>query len=370
LLNAQVEGAVAGDYIVVMEDAIPSATVDSVAAQATADGGTVTQRYGSAVTGFAATLPVEALAAVRSASGVAYVEPDTVATTVATAGADGTDDVQPGPPWGLDRIDQRKIRYDDEYRWKRDGTGVNVYVISTGIRFSHEEFEGRAITGPDFYQPDEDSSDCTGDGTSFASVIGGRTYGVAKGATLVALRVTNCDGEGTASDTLAAIDWVTANAEDRGVISLNQQFSPSEALNDAVAAAYAAGIPSTVPAGNFEQDSCVLSPQQEPTAITVAATDFDDTEAFFSSHGECVDIYAPGVDITTAWTGSDTATALYTATEPAAAHVAGALAKLIEKFPAATAEELTDTLIDRSTKDKLTDLGPGSPNQLLFSRKH
>ena len=229
-------------YIVVVDAAAGPQVASAVADAAVSAGATIGHTYSAAIHGFSATLPTPVLAAVLAADGVAYVARD-AAAVLEPSGARGPDGVQPDPPWNLDRIDQRNLPLNETYKWHKSGAGVTAYVIDSGIRFTHTDFEGRAVSGPDFYDDDDDSADCNGHGTHVAGTLGGTTYGVAKDVSLVGIRVLGCAGTGMVSDVLAAFDWVIANSEGRSVINLSMQFGgPNQAIDDAIAAAFAEGI--------------------------------------------------------------------------------------------------------------------------------
>jgi serine protease len=367
VLGAGSAQAVPDSYIVVLRDTATAADVESTIAAAAAAGGTVEHNLRT-INGFTGHLPVGALDVVRRAAGVRYVEQDTRASLdLPTAPGSVQDHTT---VWGLDRIDQRDLPINRRYHYNDTGRGVTAYVIDTGIRVTHAQFDGRASSGYDFVDDDDDASDCHGHGTHMAGTLGGATYGVAKKVGLVAVRTIDCNGFGDVSDTIAGVDWVIDNAVGPSLITMSVRFNANQTLDDLVKAAFDADIPSAVAAGNFDQSACDESPMREPTANTVAATTSVDSEADFSNDGPCVDIYAPGVGVLSAWNTSDTAIEVLDGTSTASAHVAGAIALLLDKQPHLTAAQVSKLLAQRCTRDRISDLGPGSPNCLLFTKKY
>ncbi|MGI2260573.1 S8 family serine peptidase [Shewanella sp. GXUN23E] len=268
--------------------------------------------------------------------------------------------------WGLDRVDQRELPLDGNYDYQHDGSGVTAYIIDTGVLNSHHEFGGRAVSGYDFYDDDPDATDCHGHGTHVAGTIGGSTWGMAKNVNLVGLRVLSCGGYGSTTEVIQALNWINSNRTGPAVANISLQFSASQALNDAVNAAVAAGINVVVAAGNWSTDACSVSPAGASNAITVAASDRDDSRAGWSNYGSCIDIFAPGVDITSAMIGSDTNTATWSGTSMASPHVAGAVALMLAGRPHLQPVELRNELIERATKNKISNPA-GSANRLLYS---
>jgi subtilisin family serine protease len=218
---------------------------------------------------------------------------------------------------------------------------VHAYVIDTGVRTTHTDFGGRASSGYDFVDNDSDASDCNGHGTHVAGTIGGTSYGVAKGVSLVAVRVLDCGGSGTYAGVIAGVDWVTANAVRPAVANMSLGGGKSTALNDAVRSSINAGVVYALAAGNSNADACNSSPSSTVEALTVGATDNTDTRASWSNWGSCVDLFAPGVNITSAWGTGDNATNTISATSMATPHVAGAAARYLATNPCASAADVT-----------------------------
>jgi subtilisin family serine protease len=291
---------------------------------------------------------------------VAFVEKDGLASIDAT---------QTSSPWGLDRIDQRGATLDQKYTYDTDGTGVNAYVIDTGIRFSHQEFEGRARLGFNAIgDPRNSAGDCLGHGTHVAGTIAGKTYGVAKKANLIAVNVFPCDGGGftAISNIIAGIDWVTRNHVKPAVVNMSISGGASDAQDLAVRNSINAGITYVIAAGNLAIDAGLASPARVTQAITVGASDSNNARANFSNFGGAVDVFAPGVNILSAYHTSDSATAGLAGTSMASPHVAGAVARFLQNNRTATPAQAEAYIVNNATPGVITDLR-GSPNRLLFT---
>ncbi len=340
--------------------------VQEVSAAATAAGGTVTFTYRHALKGFAAALPSAALDAVRSSSGVDYVQADAAVSLPETPSA--ADGVQPNPTWGLDRVDQRDLPLNDEYVYDNNGKGVKVYILDTGIRTTHNEFGTRASSGFDAIDGGT-ADDCHGHGTHVAGTVAGATYGVAKKARVVAVRVLDCGGSGPYSGVIAGVDWVTGDAPKKAIANMSLGGGPFPALDDAVTASIESGVAYSLSAGNSSDNACNYTPGRTPKAITVGATKKSDDEAPFSNYGSCVDIYAPGASITSAWYTSNSAINTISGTSMAAPHVAGVAALYNQLYPGASATKIRNQVVQQSSKNKINFwFSVGSPNKLLYSR--
>jgi subtilisin family serine protease len=348
---------VADRYIVVFDQSVTDAP--GLARQLAAEeGAELRHTYAHALKGFAARMSAQAAARLARRPHVAYVEPDQIVYALTT---------QSNATWGLDRSDQRDLPLDGSYTYTPTGAGVTAYIIDTGLRFDHVEFGGRAAFGYDAVGDGQNGADCNGHGTHVAGTVGGATYGIAKAVSLVAVRVLDCNGSGTTSGVIAGVDWVTAHAIKPAVANMSLGGGASTALDDAVRRSISAGVTYAIAAGNSNADACGASPARVAEAITVGATTSADARASYSNFGSCVDLFAPGSGITSAWNTSATATNTISGTSMATPHVAGVAALYLQTNPGATPSAVATALVSTATSGRLTGVGTGSPNKLLFA---
>jgi len=283
----------------------------------------------------------------------------------ANVNADPTPVNQSGAPWGLDRIDQRALPLNNSFGSPSNGAGVSIYVVDTGIDASHPEFGGRVAPGFDAINGSDGRTDCNSHGTHVAGTAGSATYGVAKAARMVPVRVLGCDGSGTYSGVIAGLDWIALNRAvgEKAVANMSLGGGASSSIDAAVASLVSSGVPVVVAAGNSNVDACTTSPARAPSAITVAATTTVDARAGFSNFGSCLDLFAPGSNIVSTVPGGGTAT--YSGTSMAAPHVAG-IAAVMLSLRDFTPSALSSYLVEVATTGVVGSAGVGSPNRLAF----
>jgi subtilisin family serine protease len=339
--------AIPGSYIVVLNEGADPRSVAAIAQ--------VSPRYvyAAAINGFAAELNQGQLNALRHNPAVDYVEEDAVVESAAT---------QSGATWGLDRIDQRALPLSGTYTYNATAGAVRAYIIDTGISTGHTQFGTRASNVYDAFGGN--GQDCNGHGTHVAGTVGSATYGVAKNVMLRGVKVLDCAGNGTSSGVLAGIDWVRANHIKPAVANMSLGGGYSSAENTAVTNLVNAGVYVAVAAGNENQNACNVSPASAPAVTTVAASDRYDARASFSNFGSCVDIYAPGVNITSTWLNGGTST--ISGTSMASPHVAGVGALYKAAYGDVSQSTINSWLVNNSTSGVIQSNPSGTVNRLLY----
>ncbi|MFI7605342.1 S8 family peptidase [Micromonospora sp. NPDC049366] len=362
--GAGAPNAISGSYLVVLRGdtvgaagtpAARAAVPQRATALAKRYGGSVADVYSAALTGFSARMTPAQAGRLAADPAVAYVEQDQVITASAT---------QSNPPWGLDRIDQRALPLSASFTYPNTASNVRAYIIDTGIRTTHTQFGGRATWGTNTV--DSNNTDCNGHGTHVAGTVGGSTYGVAKAVRLVAVKVLNCSGSGSTTSVVNGVNWVTANAVKPAVANMSLGGGASTAIDNAVANSISSGVTYAVAAGNSSANACNYSPARTASAITVGSTTSTDARSSFSNYGSCVDLFAPGSSILSAYRTSDTATSTLSGTSMASPHVAGAAALVLSANPSFTPAQVASSLTSNATTGRVTNPGSGSPNRLLF----
>ncbi|MDT9701046.1 S8 family peptidase [Streptomyces sp. P17] len=357
ILGAGQPGSVSGSYLVTLKGGTqaPSAAGQALAEQY---GAKISHTYGTVLNGYAIRASDRQAQQLAADPRVASVAQDTRVTL---------ENTQKNPPsWGLDRIDQRNLPLNNSYSWPESaGAGVTVYVIDTGIRISHKDFGGRASYGWDFVGGDRTAGDGNGHGTHVAGTVAGSTYGVAKKTKVVSVRVLDNAGAGTTAQVIAGIDWVTRNARKPAVANVSLGGTYNAQLNAAVRNSIASGVTYTVAAGNDGLPAGLYSPASVSSAITVGATDRKDARASFSNSGPALDLFAPGVAITSTSYAGDSAGATYSGTSMAAPHAAGAAALYLADHRKATPAQVSKALVAKAASGKVSGRGLGSPNKLL-----
>ena len=355
-----------GRYIVVLNDEAPAnASADvSVLAAETADnhGAKVDHLFTSAIAGFSAELSEKEAVALSQDPRVKYVEQDTLIEAQTT---------QSGATWGIARIDQRPFASptDDQYNYQATGSGVNVYVVDTGVLVSHPDFGGRAFADFDSYNESVDISLCNGHGTHVAGTIGSNTFGVAKGVTIHSVKVFPCYGGTSSSSAIAGIDWINQNGISPAVVNMSLGGGISSTLDRAVKNSVGRGFTYVVAAGNQSDDACNHSPADVAEAITVGATGRSDSRDETTNYGRCIDVFAPGVAIESTWNQypGPYPTFVMSGTSASAPHVAGIAALYLENNRAASPADVARAITNNATTEAVYNAGAGSPNLLAYT---
>ncbi|MFF6773574.1 S8 family serine peptidase [Streptomyces sp. NPDC012637] len=359
ILNAGAEGTVANSYIVTLRESAAQAETAQGRAVATKFGAKIKRTYTAALNGYSIELS-EAQAKKLAA--------DPAVESVSQNRVFHVDGTQPSPPsWGLDRIDQKALPLNQSYTYPDSaGQGVTAYIIDTGVRISHSDFGGRAFNGYDAIDNDNTAQDGHGHGTHVAGTVAGSSYGVAKKAKIVGVRVLDNSGSGTTEQVVAGIDWVTQNAVKPAVANMSLGGGVDTVLDDAVRRSIASGVTYAVAAGNETDNANNHSPARVSEAITVGATTSTDAKASYSNYGSLLDLFAPGSSIKSSWNTSDTATNTISGTSMATPHVAGAAALYLAANPTASPSAVATALVNAATPNVVTSPGTGSPNRLLY----
>ncbi len=311
-----------------------------------------------ALRGFVVKASDDALARMLMDDRIAYIEEDGVVSISAT---------QQNATWGLDRSDQRDLPLDDLYNYDTTAAAVHAYIVDTGIRSSHNDFGGRVGNGYTSIDDGRGTEDCNGHGTHVAGTVGGSTWGIAKGVQLYPVRVLSCSGSGSNSGVIAGMDWVAGNHIKPAVANMSLGGGASSATDDAVQRMTDVGVTVVVAAGNDNSNACNYSPARAPSAITVGSTTSSDARSSFSNYGSCLDIFAPGSSITSAWHSSNTATNTISGTSMASPHVAGAAALYLAGNPTASPSQVTNAVVANASAGRISDVRSGSPNELLYT---
>ena len=320
----------------------------------------VSQLYTHALHGMVVDADERKLARLLNDPRVEFVEEDGYIELSAT---------QTGATWGLDRVDQRDLPLNGSYIYTPLAANVRAYIIDSGIRAGHTQFGSRLLSGYSAINDGRGTNDCNGHGTHVAGTVGGTTWGVAKQVRLVPVRVFGCSGGSSNSTIIAGIDWVRANRVLPAVANMSLGGPASSATDTATNNLISSGVTVVVAAGNDNgANACNYSPARVANAVTVGSSTRTDARSSFSNIGSCVNIFAPGSAITSAWHTSTSASNSISGTSMASPHVAGAAALYLTNNPSASPATVRNWLYSNATTNRLSGVGSGSPNRLLYTR--
>ncbi|SFR28490.1 Peptidase inhibitor I9 [Lentzea waywayandensis] len=345
---------IAGSFIVKLKDGGITASAQTLGSRF---GGQVGHVYDAVFQGFSIKMSDAQARRLAADPSVEYVERDQVVSIQATQ-------VNP-PSWGLDRIDQRNLPLDQRYTYNSTGSGVNAYIIDTGVRITHRDFGGRARNGYDFVDNDAVAQDGNGHGTHVAGTVAGTLHGVAKQANIIGVRVLNNSGSGTIAGVVAGVNWVASNHVKPAVANMSLGGGANTSLDNAVSGAITRGVTFAVAAGNSNTNAANTSPARVAAALTVGSTERTDARSSFSNYGPVVDVFAPGGGITSTWNTSDTATNTISGTSMAAPHVAGVVARYLQGNRNVTPAQVATAITSNATNGKVTNPGPSTTTRLL-----
>ncbi|WP_330273778.1 S8 family peptidase [Lentzea sp. NBC_00516] len=346
---------IAGSFIVKLKDGGVTASAQTLGSRF---GGQVGYVYDTVFQGFSVKMSDAQARRLAADPSVEYVERDQVVSTQATQ-------VNP-PSWGLDRIDQRNLPLDQRYTYNSTGSGVNAYIVDTGVRITHRDFGGRARNGYDFVDNDAVAQDGNGHGTHVAGTVAGTLHGVAKQANIVAVRVLNNSGSGTIAGVVAGVNWVASNHVKPAVANMSLGGGANTSLDNAVSGAITRGVTFAVAAGNSNTNAANTSPARVAAALTVGSTERTDARSSFSNYGPVVDVFAPGGGITSTWNTSDTATNTISGTSMASPHVAGVVARYLQGNFNVTPAQVATAITSNATNGKVTNPGANTTTRLLY----
>jgi subtilisin family serine protease len=346
---------IAGSFIVKLKDNGVTASAQTLGSRF---GGQIGHVYDTVFQGFSVRMSDAQARRLAADPSVEYVERDQVVSIQAT---------QTNPPsWGLDRIDQRNLPLDQRYTYNSTGSGVNAYIIDTGVRVTHRDFGGRAKNGYDFVDNDAVAQDGNGHGTHVAGTVAGTLHGVAKQANIIGVRVLNNSGSGTIAGVVAGVNWVASNHVKPAVANMSLGGGANTSLDNAVSGAITRGVTFAVAAGNSNTNAANTSPARVAAALTVGSTDRTDARSSFSNYGPVVDVFAPGGGITSTWNTSDTATNTISGTSMAAPHVAGVVARYLQGNFNVTPAQVATAITSNATNGKVTNPGANTTTRLLY----